>query len=865
MLRFAFGLLPSWFIGSSLALSAAMGCASEVSDQVREAVAHSCVKCHGPVKPKGGLDLESLLTADFNAKTLALWTQVDQQLADGSMPPKDAPPMPSEQRAALHSWITIQLARAVRPADDPGPAPMRRLTRMEAQRTLEALFGVPVREALSMPPEVIGEHGFASLAAIQTVTTDDVRQRLDVARGAASQIVSTSAAGVMCVPSPAIGEPFAGSLAVQERLNLALPVWQEAAYIRILDALTQVQVGQSLSAVAASTGLPVEVLSAAMRLASANYQADPVPDQISKPKRDELVENELPAIRGALIEMGPSGHGSALERDARLIALAKTIAHLRRAQKPAPGSAGADLELAFPLLARKFQPAIRAASPPKIPPLSNKPLLADLDFAAWFLTSAQRAEVTATQNAVNELYAAERTAAIPATPPGKLAPGKSPKLPTSTASPGPVQDVHPDGAGDDAHCRWLAEFTRRAWRRPLTADEVAGIISYYQQRRTRQAGPTALRETVARILVAPDFWYRVEPAVSGAGRAAPLPGPALAVRLSYTLWGAPPDAELSAAAATGALSSEDGLRIHVRRMLGDPRASGLIDDFLLTWLGLADWPANGKVPDPLRFPIPRSGSLFPGLKEELRAFAADLVRNDAPVITLLTADWTYLNEELARYYGIGKVTGQLLRRVTVADQERGGLFGQAAMLISTSYNLRTSPVIRGSWILQDLVGRKLPPPPPDAGSLPTDDKQPDGLSLRQRLEQHRREPRCAACHDHIDPLGFALERFGADGRLRKTDINGKPIEDWGVARDGQRIVGKAGLQAWILAQRQPFVRHFATRFAAYALGRVIDASDQAIIDAMVQASPEGRLWPMVEALVLHPAFRQIRTTQAKGD
>jgi hypothetical protein len=292
--------------------------------------------------------------------------------------------------------------------------------------------------------------------------------------------------------------------------------------------------------------------------------------------------------------------------------------------------------------------------------------------------------------------------------------------------------------------------------------------------------------------------------------------------LSYFLWSSMPDATLFALADAGRLSQPKVLEAQVMRMLTDPKARALSEQFVGQWLGIRTL-GSVAAPDPQKFP-----EFTPALREAMVAepseFFAGLLREDRSLLELLDSDYTWVNAELARHYGLDGVSGKTFVRVSLPDRRRGGVTGMAAVLTQTSYPQRTSPVLRGKWLLEEVFGTPPPPPPPLVATLSANDEKRDGQTFRQRLEQHRKNPNCAACHARLDPLGFALENFDPIGRWR-TEVSGETVDASGQLPGGEAFVGPEALKKVLGARKQLFVRHLTEKMLAYALGRGVEYYD----------------------------------------
>jgi hypothetical protein len=327
----------------------------------------------------------------------------------------------------------------------------------------------------------------------------------------------------------------------------------------------------------------------------------------------------------------------------------------------------------------------------------------------------------------------------------------------------------------------------------------------------------------------------------------------LAVRVSYFLAGTMPDAELFARAQDGTLTSPNVLHAQTRRLIAQNGGRALADRFAAQWLRFAD--VLTATADFRRYPQIWNGALRPSFYEEAARLFAEIAREDGSVLWLLDCDHTWINATLAKHYGLPEVKGSEYVRAPITDRRRGGVLGMGAILMVSSHSLRTSPVLRGRWILDQLLDASTPPPPPGAGTLPADDKQPDELTLRARLEHHRAQKACASCHAQIDPLGFALENFDVLGQWR-TEIHGKPVDARGVLPDGTVVDGPIALKDALLLRKTDFVRALATKLLVFAIGRPMTALDEPEIAHMVDACASGgyRFGPLLDALVTSPLF-----------
>jgi hypothetical protein len=406
----------------------------------------------------------------------------------------------------------------------------------------------------------------------------------------------------------------------------------------------------------------------------------------------------------------------------------------------------------------------------------------------------------------------------------------------------------------EAARRIVDRFAERAFRRPVQEAEVERLLTVFDRAQQRgDSFETALKLPLKAVLISPHFLFLVEPEADKDG-VHPLPDYPLASRLSYFLWASMPDEELLLRAAEGKLRDEGFLREQVRRMLRDPRARGLAESFTSQWLGLGALGATVR-PDPQRFPE-FDDLLADAMRQEPIRFFDNLIREERSLLELLDADYTFANERLARHYGIEGVRGSDMQRVSLADKNRGGVLGMAGVLTVTSIPLRTSPVLRGKWVLEELLGARVPPQPANVGELPKDDRNDKGLSFRKQLEQHRSRTECASCHQRMDPLGFSLENFDPIGRFR-TEQAGQPIDSVGQLPSGEKINGPRDLRAVLLKQKTEFLRNLSRKLLGYALGRQLYRFDQCVIDDALKAlEADGYKAPvLIERIALSYPFR----------
>lgn len=431
-----------------------------------------------------------------------------------------------------------------------------------------------------------------------------------------------------------------------------------------------------------------------------------------------------------------------------------------------------------------------------------------------------------------------------------------------TASRNRIFACRPARGSEQVACadKILSALARRAYRRPVTRPEVAKLVAFFKDARSSGTFDEGIRFALERLLVSPNFLLRVEHDQANAtpGTSYRVSDLELASRLSFFLWSTIPDDELLDVAAAGRLSDEKTLEQQVRRMLADSRSTELVSDFASQWLYLRD--LKKLVPDPARFPE-FTDNLREAFLRETQMFLENEMRGNQPVPHLLTADYTFANEELARFYGIPNVYGTHFRRVQVPDSNRSGLLGHGSVLTVTSYATRTSPVQRGKYILANILGTPPPPPPPNVPALPDLAEGGAPASMRDRMAAHRRNPVCASCHVRMDPLGFALENFDAIGRWRTTSEAGTPIDASASLPDGTRFEGVAGLRKLAVAHRADFARTFAEKLLMYATGRGLEYYDMPAVRQILRDAAAGdyRWSTIVLGIVKSPAFQMRRS------
>jgi hypothetical protein len=799
-------LLVSALAGSMAAVAQVAGPQSaERVSAARSSVAATlttyCVTCHNQRQQTGGLALDVLDPAAVPAAR-ETWERVVRKLRLGAMPPHGMPRPDPDATRRLIAWLEGELDSPRGSAPTPGRPLLRRLNRAEYANAIRDVLGIEIDVAALLPPDDAA-FGFDNVADAQGNSPALLQAYL-----AAARRISVLAAG-------------ADMVAIDSATYTAR---QDLSQDRHLDGLPLGTVG----------GL----------LARHTFAADGDYELLVK-----LYRTNLNAIRGL-----EEPHSLELTLDGERVMLASFggADDLQAVQKN-PTDASDAIESAR-LRARVTVKAGR-----------REVGAAFLDFTSPHL------ETHRLQRFVRDFspYDAEGAPHVQSiTVRGPLVPGASGGLSRALSL------CEPATAKDEPACarRIIGSLARRAYRRPPSEAEIETLMAVYAaarqpaSSRPGEGGSPSDRGTVTfrgampfvlrRLLASPAFVFRPEAQPPGltAGRAYRVGDDELASRLSFFLWSSVPDETLLDLASARRLSEPRTWDAQVRRMLSAPQAQALVDNFAGQWLHLRNIP--GKVPDPDTFPD-FDDNLRQALRRELELFFGSVVHEDRSILDLLTANDTFVNERLARHYGIRGVSGSQFRRVRLDDDARRGLLGKGAFLLVTSHANTTSPVLRGKWVLENLLGSPPPPPPPDVPALSESDADGQSRSVREQLERHRASPACAPCHRLMDPIGFALENFDAVGAWRRAGERGAPLDVADVLLDGRRVDGVNELRAALVERREVFVQTFTEKLLIYALGRGLTADDLPVVRAIVRdaAGEDYRFSAIVRGIVNSVPFR----------
>jgi mono/diheme cytochrome c family protein len=815
----------------------------------------NCTDCHNNRRQKGGMNFERLESADLVATHLDDVEHMLLKIRTGEMPPEDEERPDPKDVEAVSAWIEQEFARLERVTPpDPGRITARRLNRTEYSNSVRDLFGIDVRPADDFPQDDAG-YGFDNIADVLSLSP----VLLEKYMGAAEKVVRTAMFGY---------EPQAPTLV---RLKAPTAV---VAPVRAVPA-TYDTTGLSLPNSAHAThrvAVPGKYL---VRLfLNGRRPLGSMPVRIGLHVDGVLVAEQTldPAAQASFDEDEQELDGKTLEFTVPLAVgerwIAATILHLYDglpARFNGPNPSARPEQHRVP----EFTPP-RNATPERLEQARKNfdQRMAALKTAAINSARVGRLELAGPFEPETRPAAASLKAIYAC---GHVhtdvvrGRGGSPSRP-STSSSAPKLTARSEN-GPYPHEAWcglknISAVAQRAFRRPVAREELAPYVAVMA--RAQKAGESfdeALAIALQALLVSPDFLFRIEqdrPAVAGA-QAVPVSDHELASRLSYFLWSSLPDAELRRLADRRMLRTPATLEAQVRRMLADPKARALVEEFGGQWLQFRA--LESVVPDRDKFPT-FDNYLRLSMRNETMLFFEHIVREDRSVLEFLDAKYTYLNERLAQHYGVEGVAGPTFRRVELTGGQRGGVLTQASVLTVSSYATRTSPVLRGKWVLDNLLD--APPPDPPAG-VPALDETAVGqtASLRQQMEAHRANPTCASCHRRMDPLGFGLENYDAIGAWRAMD--GKfAIDPKGELPDGRTFHQPSELRTILLQDRQDFARALTSKLMIYALGRGLERHDKPTVRGIVQRLPQHdyRFSGLVLEIVTSLPFQMRRAAPA---
>jgi mono/diheme cytochrome c family protein len=784
---------------------------------VKPVLTRTCYSCHNEYVKNADLNLQAHATEAAVVANPATWEKVVQKMSTRVMPPPGSPAVTEAERKAVVDWIESTLARADELAPpNPGRVTARRLNRAEYDNSVRDLLGVDLRLAQDFPQDDTG-YGFDNNGDVLSLSPALMEKYLL----AAEKIASMALFGpeppkpglVRLTPARAKIENGVQPLLEYDTTGLSLPQSLHAAYRFPVDAEYVLRVVLGGERPAGSE--PIEV-------------------GLFLDDREVGVQSLDPEGLGSFTVDRQDYTGKTREFRVRVAAgehrLAATIVRLYEGLPAACGGPN---------------PSKRPVPPPRVFTPRPNATPEQIEEARKAFEARQAEKPPVNQARVSRVDVL-----------GPYDPARGPSAES-------LKRIYACGHLDGGHVpgcerKVLTSLVRRAYRRPARPADVEDLVSLMASAQKRgESFDQALGLAVQAVLVSPDFLFRIE---KGRAAADGQPGRLLtdhelASRLSYFLWASAPDDELLDVADRGRLHGPRTLEAQVRRMLADPKATALVAGFAGQWLQFRG--LESVSPDKDRFPD-FENNLRMAMRRETELFFDSLMREDKSVLDLLDGRYTYVNERLARHYGIAGVQGPEFRRVDLSGTGRGGVLTQASVLTVSSYATRTSPVLRGKWILENVLA--APPPDPPAGTPRLDEaKVGADASLRKQLEAHRTLPSCAACHEKMDPLGFSLESFDAIGAWRKDD--GKwPIDASGVLPDGRRFEGPDGLKTVLRADRQVFAECVTEKMLTYALGRGLERYDKKTVRGIAAdlAKSDYRFSALVLEIVRSLPFQRRR-------
>ncbi len=747
----------------------------------------NCAGCHNAKVTSGDVNLSG--THDFDGER-ELWERVTAKMKSGEMPPPGAPKPPAADIAAVTKWLEgefLRQDRATKP--DAGRAAARRLNRPEYNNTVRDLLGVDIRPSENFPQDE-SAFGFDNIGDALNLSPVLLEKYVD----AAERVVRAAIFGKETM------KPSATHYSAPVRLNELLTNSTASKPLLAKDILNYDLSGLSTRHAAHFLHrFPVD--------AEYNFRL------VLNGHRPNQSEPVTPAfwIDGLKVK----------EWTVDATDLEGQIVEVRVPVKAGEHLLSASYLRNYHGLPAKYNGPEPSARPPE-PMISTRGKLSEKDIETL------RKYGTKIKTDRIETRIDNRWESLDIGGPFNQTAGPA-KESVARIFVCPAKD---------ANCARtiVATFAARAFRRPVTAAEVTEFVSFYNL--TRQQGDgfeEGIGTALQAILVSPNFLFRLESERASKAMTADVPvnGYELASRLSYFLWSSTPDAELLRLAAGDQLRRRAVLESQVRRMLRDPKSQALVENFAGQWLQFKN--IDVMKPDPERFKD-FDESLRYSMRRETELFLQNMVSQDGSVLDILDAGYTFLNERLARFYGIPDITGPAFRRVDMSKNQRGGgILAHGSILTISSYSTRTSPVLRGKWILENLLNAPPPPPPPSVPAL-DDTKVGLSASLRQQMEAHRQSPACASCHAKMDPLGFGLENFDAVGAWR--DVDGKfPVDSSGALPGNRLFHGPVELKKLLSNDRDAFVRGMTEKLLTYATGRGLERYDRALVASISDRLP----------------------------
>ena len=800
------------------------GCGRDLAAEHAQTVSVNCLDCHNAIDQAGRLNLEAVVfdTVESDAE---IWEKVIRKLRAGMMPPSDGPGLPPAERAALIAWLESEIDAAAAVSPDPGrKVAFHRLNRAEYKNAVRDLLDVDIDVAGLLPSDDVS-YGFDNIAGVSNV-------------------------------SPTLLERYLGAADIVSRLAVGRPApFENIDYYRVPDDLSQEQRLPGMpygtrGGIRISYTFPVDADYAISAELARNLN-----EGMPAYAEDQHLEVSIDGERVALFTLpGVQPRGQSAPRP-----------------EPEPVVDDDDDEGRPPI--SQIAPRVNVSFADRA--LRNR---ADDDWQVRVPVKAGRHDVVVTF--IAKTAALDETARLPFLrpyPSGVNIPEtrmgsylRSVEISGPYDATGPSESLasraslfvcEPSEPVDVACAETiLSHLLRFAYRRPIDDGDVVPLLEFFAEGAAEAGFDAGLQRAIKRLLVSPEFLFRIEQDPRGLAPDSPyaIDDLTLASRLSFFLWSSIPDDRLLTLAEAGKLSEQSALEAEVERMIADSKAEAFVENFAGQWLFLRN--LDAIVPVQSNFPD-FDDTLRQGLRRETELFFSAIVREDRSAYELLDADFTFLNERVARHYGMTGIKGSHFRRVTLeAGHPRRGLLGHGSIQAVTSYPDRTSPVIRGKWILENLLGTPPPNPPDDVPSLVETDGAGSVISMRERFAVHRENPTCASCHALMDPLGFSLENFNAIGQWRTLGDAGESIDASGAMPDGTTFDGVEGLKAHLVSSDQ-FLLTMTEKLMTYALGRGVEHFDMPAVRQIVRdaGADDYRMSSFIMGVVDSVPFR-MRTT-----
>jgi hypothetical protein len=775
-----------------------------------------CFTCHNQRAKTGGLALDTLDVSKIGDAP-AVWEKVVWKLRGGMMPPIGRPRPDHQAIEGFASWLEGELDRTAVSNLDPGRIPQHRLNRAEYANAIRDLLALEIDGPALLPADDSG-HGFDNLAGTLAVSPSLLERYMAAARR---------------ISRLAVGDPSIGPGLTSKAYVVPINMVQD-------DRMSEDLPFGSRGGLAIRHSFPLDgeyVIKISLKKSVYEY--------IVNIEDSHDLDVRLDGSRVAHFKVGGEAKGKAAP-----LSFSGTFMAAGGAGFPTQEwddyMTSADAGFKVRLAARAGTHTVSVSFVGK----------------SWEKEGVLQPPLREYGATVTEVTDAAPRPEGPGIGSVTIEGPYDPNGPGETPSRRRLFVCVPTAPSQETGCarKILSTLARRAFRRPVTDSDLEPLMAFYRDGRGAGAFDAGIQSALERVLIDPEFLFRIERDPAGA---APhsihrLTDVELASRMAFFLWSSIPDDELLDVAVRGKLNDPKVIERQVRRMLADSRSQALVSNFFGQWLMVRN--LRGVAPDPNLFPE-FDENLREAFQQETELFVASQLREDRSVLDLLRADYTFLNERLARHYQVPGVTGSRFRRVTLSDDKRGGLLGQGSILTVTSYGNRTSPVLRAKWVLENLLGTPPPPPPGNVPPFP-DERGANGepRSVRERLSQHRKNPVCASCHAPMDPLGFALENFDAVGKWRNVDANA-PVDSSGVLVDGTGFTGPAELRQVLLNRREQVVHTAAEKLLTYALGRGLEYYDAPAVRRIVrEAAPSDYRWSsIILGVIKSPPFQMRRS------